>query len=194
MWLTAVIALLIGHTVTWHHLIYLFPLVLTVPSGDWIITDYRWIRIRDFLEIGMSETFLSKRLKVGHYVYSWKMWQKWPFRDLIPRISKIFEFWFIFCWTIGLKILNFVPDLENRPKCDFRVTIFVLISFWPCDFQQWKKCIFPLSLESSLRLTQVLPDSPDSGRVQIGKDQTPSLWRFSPVDLDIVSNLIYNRG
>ena len=31
MWLTAVIAVLIGHTVTWHHLIYLFPLVLTVP-------------------------------------------------------------------------------------------------------------------------------------------------------------------
>ena len=88
MWLTAVIALLIGHTVTWHHLIYLFPLVLTVPSGDWIIADYRWIRIRDFLEIGMSETFFRKGWK------NWKCQKSGGILKFLQNNGKSTEIWF----------------------------------------------------------------------------------------------------
>ena len=77
---------------------------------------------------------------------------------------------------LGWKSQNFVLDLKNRPK------FFCLIIF------SNKNRIFWLSLELSLRSTPVFLDP---GRVQIWKNQTQSLWRFSPVDLDIVSNRVF---
>ena len=145
MWLTAVIAVLIGHTVTWHHLIYLFPLVLTVPyEPDDQVTGLT--QIIGESEFGIFWKLVSLKLLSRKVEKLDTMFH--PGRG--SKMTRTKKIW----WDSGfIKFSNFQIWAQN-PK---------VLS------QKINKAV---SLELSLRSTHIFPDP---GRVQIGKNQTQSL-------------------